>query len=286
MAIKQPRPAATDPVVRRWLETSIFEIIPMHGMDAVVAALPTGVHVHVTRSPAQVLEKSLEAARDVARRRPDVTVVPHIAARCIRDRRHLADILQMLAQAGIHDAFVVSGDDTDRAAGYTDSLGVVRDMRELAPDFGSIGIPGYPDGHPFIADDVLARALRDKARYADFISTQICFSMPAIASWLYGVRAAGIDLPVYIGVPGVINRARLLRIAIRIGVGQSTRFLLSNRKIAGSLLGASTYRPDAIVEGLRHLPDLDPLNVAGFHLNTFNQVEATEAWRQSHLASS
>lgn len=285
MAIKIPRPVATDPVVRGWLETSIFEIIPMRGMDAVVASLPPGVRVHVTRSPAQPLETSLHAAVDVARRRSDLTVVPHLAARCIRNRRHLTSLVHMLAQAGINDAFVIAGDATDRPAGYVDSLGVIRDLRELAPDFGSIGIPGYPDGHPFIAEEVLAQALQDKARYADFISTQMCFSTPAISAWLLAVRAVGVDLPVHVGVPGVISRARLLRVAIRIGVGQSTRFLRTNRNIAGTLLGSSTYRPDAIVDGLRHLPDVGQLNVAGFHLNTFNQVDATEAWRQELLAS-
>lgn len=285
MAYMDPRPATIDPFLERWLRASMFEIIPTSDMDAVLAHVPRGARVHVTRSAAQAPDKFLDQVRRVVHHRPDVTVVPHIAARCIRNRRHLADIVHALMDVGVRDAFVISGDGTDRAAGYVDGLSVIRDMREIAPDFGRIGIPGYPGGHPFIADGVLAEALRDKAPYADFVCTQMCFSVPTIAAWLGAVRAAGVALPVYISVPGVMSRVRLLRIAVRIGVGQSTRFLRTHGRLAGALLGSSTYRPDAIVAGLRRTPDIDRLGVAGFTLCTFNQVEATEAWRQQQLVS-
>lgn len=274
---------AFDPAIRRWLGASIFEIIPVRGMDAAVEALPRGVCVHITRSPAQGLVKLLDAARHVARRRPDLTVVPHIAARCVEDRRHLARILHALAGANINDAFVIAGDATNVAAGYTDGLSLIRDIRALAPDFGHIGIPGYPDGHPFIASDVLARALLGKARYADSISTQMCFNARTIAVWLWAVRTAGIELPVYVCVPGIFSRARLLKIAMHIGVGQSTRFLYKSRELAGKLLGSSIYRPDEFIDAICRELATERLDVAGLHINTFNQVQATEAWRQSCL---
>ncbi len=280
---EQPHATTYDPVIGRWLGASIFEITPVWGMDAAVEALPRGARVHVTRSPAQRLAKSLDAACGVARKRPDLTVVPHIAARRVEDRRHLARILHALAGAGINDAFVVAGDSTDVAAGYIDGLGLIRDIRVLAPDFGRIGIPGYPDGHPFIASDALTCALQDKARYADFISTQMCFSAPVIATWLRAVRAAGIELPVYVGVPGIVNRLRLLKTAMHIGVGQSTRFLSKSGELAGNLLGSSVYRPDEIIEAMRRVLATERLDITGLHINTFNQMQATEAWRQSWL---
>ncbi|WP_416140152.1 hypothetical protein ACM26W_07225 [Halomonas sp. HK25] len=37
-------------------------------------------------------------------------VVPHLAARLVRDRPHLIGLLERLAALGVEDAFVVGGD--------------------------------------------------------------------------------------------------------------------------------------------------------------------------------
>jgi len=92
------------------------------------------------------------------------------------------------------------------------------------------------------------------------------------------VREEGIHLPVYFGIPGVLERKKLLEISVRVGVGDSTRFLTNHVGMIARLLRSPIYNPDPLVAGasaLLHLAD-----VKGFHIYTFNQCQATESWRQ------
>ena len=114
--------------------------------------------------------------------------------------------------------------------------------------------------------------------------SQVCFEPATIAWWIGAVRERGVDLPIDVGIPGVASRTKLLRIARRIGVGESIGFLAKRRSWIAQLLKPVGYSPDHIVEGL--VPTLlDPAAaVAGFHVYTFNEIAATEAWRRARLA--
>jgi methylenetetrahydrofolate reductase (NADPH) len=101
--------------------------------------------------------------------------------------------------------------------------------------------------------------------------------------WLAGVRQQGIDLPVHIGVPGVLDSRQLLRISMKIGVGDSMRFLSKHTRLAARLLKPGRYAPDRLVAGLAPYLDDPRYNIGGLHINTFNQVESTETWRQQVL---
>ena len=72
-------------------------------------------------------------------------------------------------------------------------------MAEIGHPLSEIGIPAYPQGHAFIADAPLLEALRAKAAFASYMTTQLCFDPNAIASWLAARRAEGITLPVHLG---------------------------------------------------------------------------------------
>jgi methylenetetrahydrofolate reductase (NADPH) len=104
-----------------------------------------------------------------------------------------------------------------------------------------------------------------------------------IAQWIERVRARGTYLPIWIGVPGAVDHARLLRISMTIGLGESTRFLRANRHVLSRLIGRR-YRPERLIEALGAVCADPAANVAGFHLYTFNDVERTERWRRHTLA--
>lgn len=113
--------------------------------------------------------------------------------------------------------------------------------------------------------------------------TQLCFDGALLQRWLRRVRNEGLSLPVYIGIPGALERRRLLGIALRIGLGDSIRFVRKNGGITGGLLGSSHYTPDDLLRQMDDDFDDAGLNIAGLHINTFNQVQATEQWRQDYL---
>ncbi len=256
----------------------LFELIPLKNVETQAAFLPAGATVSVTASPAKGLEATIALAVSLAAR--GFRVVPHLAAHMVSDRAHLADILRQCAGAGIDRAFVVGGD-AEHPGEYRDGLALLRAMAELGHPFANVGIPCYPQGHPTIADDVLLRALVDKAPFAASMTTQLCFDPKAIAGWVAARRAAGLELPVVVGIPGVAEPQKLLSIAARIGVSDTKRFVMKNTGFLLLMLrSAGFYKPDGLLDDLAPLFADPAAAVRGIHIYTFNNVEATEAWRR------
>jgi methylenetetrahydrofolate reductase (NADPH) len=203
----------------------------------------------------------------------------------IRDRAHLHDIVAWLEGVGADRAFVVGGDAKEPGA-YPDGLSLLREMAEVGHPLSEVGIPCYPQGHAFIPDAPLLGALRAKAAFASYMTTQLCFDPGAVAMWLAARRAEGLALPVHIGIPGVAEPHRLLAISARIGVVDTHRFLVKNTRFVARLIrSGGFYRPDGLLEGLAPLIADPAAGAADLHVYTFNAVEVTEAWRRRYLAT-
>jgi methylenetetrahydrofolate reductase (NADPH) len=158
-------------------------------------------------------------------------------------------------------------------------------MVDIGHPFTEIGVPCYPQGHPDIPTDRLLEALAAKQPYASYMTTQMCFDPKAIGMFIAGRRAAGVTLPVHIGLPGVAELQKLATIAARIGVKDSKRFLSKNIRLVGQLVRPGGYRPDGLLEGLAPVLADPAADVRDLHVYTFNQVETTEEWRARYLAA-
>jgi methylenetetrahydrofolate reductase (NADPH) len=264
------------------LEDPCFEIIPLKGIEKKVGGLPPGSDVAITCSP----DKGISATLDLTRRLRDsgFTLIPHIAARMVEDEAHLRDILGQLDGLGVHRIFVVGGDAEQPAGNFDSSLQLLQLMSTLDHGIDVVGIGAYPEGHPLIDDLTLSRFLQEKQPFAAYMVTQMCFDPETIVDWLRRIRAEGVDLPVHIGVPGVGERAKLLRVALKIGVGQSARFLRSNLGLVGRMIKPGGYSPDELLLGLAPHFDMPPYGIEGVHFYSFNQIESTEKWRAEMLA--
>ncbi len=239
--------------------------------------LPAGATVSVTASPAKGLEATVALSEALQAR--GFRAVPHLSARMVRDRAHLADLIAWLEGAGVDRAFIVGGD-AKEPGDFPDGLSLLRAMAEIGHPLAEVGIPCYPQGHAFIADAPLAAALREKAGYASYMTTQLCFDPVAIGTWLAARRAEGLHLPVHIGLPGVAEPHKLLAISARIGVADTHRFLTKNLRFVARLVrSGGFYRPDGLLDGLAPIAADPAMGVADIHLYTFNNIEATEAWR-------
>ena len=249
-----------------------YELIPLRNAIEQAAFLPPGATVTVTASPTRGIEPTLDLAEHLASQ--GFEAVPHLAAHQFEDSEHLDMVLRRIRDAGITKAFVIGGDGPAQGV-YPDALSLLQAIRTSDASPAEIGIGGYPEGHPSIPADKLLAALVAKAPLADYITTQMCFDPGAIRRWIESIRAAGITLPVHLGLPGAIDPAKLLTISARIGVGESARYLRKNRGVLSWLL--PWRRPDAhrILTAL----DCAALGIERAHLFTFNQVEATvRAW--------
>ena len=268
--------------LRSILKAPTFELIPLAGAMAETAHLPGGSRVAVTSSPRLGLEATLELTEQLES--SGFRAVPHLAARMVRDRAHLRDVLARLAASGTDRAFVVAGDALDHGT-YSDGLTLLREMAEIGRLPSEIGIPCYPQGHTFISDRRLLDALRAKAPFASYMTTQLCFDPAAIASFVAARRAEGIELPVHVGVPGVAKPQRLLSISARIGVRDTRRFVAKNTRFVGRLIrSGGFYSPGALLEDLGPLLSDPAAAIVGLHIYTFNAVKQTEDWRRRYLA--
>lgn len=266
----------------RVLGAPTFELVPLKNALDQAAFLPAGATVSVTASPTKGLEATVGLCEQLQAR--GFRAVPHLSARMVRDRAHLGELIAWLESAGVDRAFVVGGDAKEPGA-FADGLALLREMAEIGHPLAEIGIPCYPQGHPFIADGPLLDALRDKAAFANYMTTQLCFDPGAIATWIAARRAEGVGLPIHVGVPGVAEPHKLLAISARIGVADTHRFLTKNLRFVAKLVrSGGFYRPDALLEGLApHLAD-PTAGIVDLHMYTFNAVDTFETWRRAYLA--
>jgi methylenetetrahydrofolate reductase (NADH) len=261
-----------------------FELVPLQSAREQMEHLPDGSTVSVTWSPRRGLEPTLAICEELAAR--GFRAVPHIAARQVRDEGQLVEIVERTRAAGIREIFAVGGDATEPEGPFPSALEMLLCLDHLGQRFDRVGVAGYPEPHPLVEDAVMLRALMDKQRLANYIVTQICYSAGHLFDWIDRIRRAGVELPVYIGLPGAVRRAKLLEISLRIGVGDSIRYLRKQGGTVARLLRSRAYRPDEFVAGVASGLERRHDDVVGFHINTFNQVESTERWRREVLAGS
>ncbi|MBN1527513.1 MAG: methylenetetrahydrofolate reductase [Thermoleophilaceae bacterium] len=258
-----------------------FEVLPLEGIEEEVAAhLSTGQKVTITASPSRGLDATLEVAERLSAL--GYPVVPHLSARLIRDRAHLDSLLDRALAAGVRELFVLAGDPPHPAGEFTGAAELLHAMGGRRAEFDAIGITGYPESHHLISDEETISAMFAKAPMATHIVSQVCFDADVIAGWIRAVRERGTGLPIWIGLPGSVHRARLVRVSMKMGLGESSRFLRHNRGFASRLLGRR-FSPGSLISALEPVTSDPSAQVAGFHLYTFNEVARTERWRRRML---
>ena len=265
------------------LREASYEVLPFRRTEeAVLAHVPREVRLTVTTTEARGLDPTLDVAERLAGH--GYAVAPHLAARLVRDEAHLTDVIARLREAGIDGVFVIGGDAAEPAGPFPDALSLLERLQSLGHPFRTIGVAGYPEGHGRIPDHVIDEALRRKATHATQVITQMCFQAQVTASWAKAVRDRGVHLLVRVGIPGAVNRQKLVRISAGLGLGQSARFLAKQQNLIWRFFLPGGYRPDRLLDGLApELAQSDSI-LGGLHVFTFNELEKTEAWRQQRLA--
>ena len=276
--------AATKPseVLARFLAHPRYEVLPTdEAFELVSGHVPTGVTITVTSSPRRGIEATLALAEKLAT--AGYEVVPHLAARLVRNESHLNEILGRLAAIGGR-VFVVAGDSQEAAGAFPDSVSLLEAIAAHKPAMTEIGVTGYPERHSFIDDDLTIQAMWDKRRQATYIVSNLCFDVRVVKKWVARVRKRHVTLPVYIGMAGVADPAKLLRVSTRIGIADSARFLRGHTNWLMRMIQPGGYAPERFATGL--MPELarPEMLVAGLHVFTFNEIEPTERWRQQMLA--
>jgi methylenetetrahydrofolate reductase (NADPH) len=266
-----------------YLRAPRYEVLPTEDVEGLVTTLvPTEVTITITASPRRGMEATINLAERLSHQ--GYSVVPHLSARLIRDASHLREVLDAIKRMGVRGVFVIAGDAREPAGEFPDSVSLLEAMMRAGHDLDDIGVSGYPESHSFIDDDMTIQAMWDKRRIATYMVSNLCFDPRVVKQWVGRVRRRRVELPVYIGMAGVADAAKLLRISTRIGVVDSARFLRGHSNWFLRMMQPGGYSPERFVKGL--LPDIaaPERKVAGLHVFTFNEIEPTERWRQEMLA--
>ncbi len=269
-------------VLASLLDQAYLEVFPTRTIMDRLIHIPRHSYVSITCSPVHGLEPTLKLVEKL-RALPEerqLKLIPHISARMIRDKGHLREILARLEAARVESVFVPGGDAPEPAGEYDCALDVLRDMAEIGHTIEDVGIAAHPEGHPLVKDRELLRLLLEKQQFASYLVTQMCFESQALIDWLKVIRQAGVSLPAWIGLPGVADMGKLISLSLRIGVGQSVKVLKKQKGMFRKMISAKPYQPDDLLAGLEPCLGDPEINIPGFHLFSFNDIERTERWRK------
>ncbi|MFJ5033968.1 methylenetetrahydrofolate reductase [Streptomyces sp. NPDC088560] len=244
-------------------------------------SIPPGTRINITFLAGEDLGMRRTAARAV--KRLGFVPVPHVSARRLPSRDALDAFLSALAEDGTaENVFVVGGDPARPEGPYEDSLAVLRTGLLQRHGVRHVGISGYPEGHPAIADGTLWSALTDKAavigaqRFDGDVITQFGFDVEPVLTWLETTRARGVHLPVRIGVPGPAGVRRLLGYATRFGVATSASVARKYGFSLTNLMG--TTGPDRFLHTLARRYDSERHGTVKVHFYTFGGLRHTAEW--------
>jgi len=243
-------------------------------------ALPAGTLVYLSAIPGRPQEEVVEQAVHV--RTAGLEPVPHLAVRNFASREMLADMLVRLTGAGVRRLLLIAGDRAEPAGPLRGALDAIDSGLLSRGGIAEIGVAGYPEGHPRIADLELERLLAAKLEAAAqtglrvVIVTQFCLDAAPIIAWVKRLRAQGIDHPVRVGLAGPTSLTTLMRYAKRCGVRASAQGLARNAGLMKHLLGASA--PDGIIRALIEVNRDGELGDIAPHLFSFGGIGATARW--------
>jgi methylenetetrahydrofolate reductase (NADPH) len=265
----------------RLLEHIRYEVLPTATIeDKLLEHVPVERTLTVTASPNKGLEETLDLTERLTGH--GYVAIPHLAARMVRDRAELVEICDRLSGKGITRIFVPGGD-ADPPGAYPDALSLLQELAEIDHPFSHVGITGYPESHPTIHDDLTIQSMWDKRRYATHIVSNLTFDPSVLTGWVRRMRKRGITQPLLLGVPGPVDRAKLLAMAGKIGVGESTRFLVKHKGTFARLAAPGGFTGEKFLQKCATELGAPEFGLEGVHVFTFNQVAETEKWRTELL---
>lgn len=162
--------------------------------------------------------------------------------------------------------------------------GLIRFLREKFGDRITIACSGIPEGHilsPNMASDT-AFLKRKQDAGADFIITQLTFDMDRFARWMEEIRAAGVTLPVAVGVMPVLDRDKCIRHCVSMNGCAIPRSLA--RHISKYYDDPEGFREAGMDYTVQQMYEYLQLGVNDLHIYALNQSAAVdEILRRSGL---
>ena len=285
---RKEAPVAPGRAVAAFLDGYSIEVMPRTAekVQDFKALLPRGTRVYIAHIEGTPIEDMLATAKRIARDGFDV--MPHFPARIIPDRATLADwINRYRTEAGVDQALLLGGGVNTPAGDFHSSMQLIE--TGLFDGFTRLHVAGHPEGNKDIAggEKVITDALHWKQAYANrtdakmAITTQFCFESAPVIAWANGLKAAGIDMPIHIGIAGPAKLQTLIKFAIACGVGASLRVLQKRAMDVTKLL--LPYEPAEVVADLAAHKAANPgFNIEQVHFFPLGGIKTSAVWAADH----
>jgi len=232
--------------------------------------LPAGKRMYVSHLPKQSWEETIAATREVGV--AGFVPIPHVPVRLLSSAETADRVIGALA-VYTNEVLLIAGDYAQPSGPYASTLDLMRTGLLQHHGLTGVSFAGHPEGHPRVALDEIRRAELDKARWieeaglASSLVTQFFFESAPFLEWTNTLRDAGVRSKIVAGVAGPASIAKLVRFAVRCGVGRSLRALSSRPNVMTQLLnehGPETLLAELAQARLEGGVSFDAIHVFGF----------------------
>jgi methylenetetrahydrofolate reductase (NADPH) len=280
--------AQVNPQVEALLKDYSIEVMPRTAekVENFRDLLPEGTRVYIAHIEGTPIEDMVTTAARLAK--DGYAVMPHFPARIIKDQATLADwIARYQGEASVDQALLLAGGVAQPHGDYLSSMQLLETGLFDKAGFKRLHVAGHPEGNKDIDPDGSMKnvdeALSWKQKFSETtdaemaLATQFAFEAGPVIEWANAIKAAGVDIPIHIGVAGPAKLQTLIKFAIACGVGPSLKVLQKRAMDVTKLL--LPYEPTEFVSELAAYKAANPdFNITHVHFFPLGGIKTNGNW--------
>ncbi|KAA0920968.1 methylenetetrahydrofolate reductase [Aquicoccus porphyridii] len=296
---KDTTPGAASPVspqVEAFLKGYSIEVMPRTAekVENFRDLLPAGTRVYIAHIEGTPIEEMVATAARLAR--DGYPVMPHFPARIIHDTAMLENWIAMYqGEAGVDQALLLAGGVNKPHGDFHSSMQLLETGLFDKAGFKRLHVAGHPEGNRDIDPDGGMKNVEDaihwKQRFSErtdakmALATQFAFEAAPIVKWADGLKAAGITLPIHIGIAGPAKLQTMIKFAVACGVGPSIRVLQRRARDVSKLL--LPYEPTDVLTDLAAHKAANPDSlIEQVHFFPLGGIKTNAQWAIDHGGTS
>ena len=248
--------------------------------------LPEGTRVYIAHIEGTPIEDMVATAKRL--NADGYPVMPHFPARIIKDAKTLENWIAMYqGEADVKQALLLAGGVAEPHGAFDSSMQLMETGLFDKAGFKRLHVAGHPEGNRDIDPDGSMKNVMDALRWKqDFanrtdaemaLATQFAFEAGPIIKWADSLKAAGIDLPIHIGIAGPAKLQTLIKFAIACGVGPSLKVLQKRARDVSKLL--LPFEPTEVIAELAAHKAANPdFNITNVHFFPLGGIKTNAEW--------
>ncbi|MCR9155797.1 MAG: methylenetetrahydrofolate reductase [Rhodobacteraceae bacterium] len=278
----------TTPEMEAFLKGYSIEVMPRTAekVEDFRELLAPGTRVYIAHIESTPIEDMVATAKRLADQ--GYPVMPHFPARIIKDAATLADwIARYQGEAGVDQALLLAGGVAKPHGDFDSSMQLMETGLFDKAGFKRLHVAGHPEGNKDIDPNGGMKNVEDALRWKQAffertdakmaLATQFAFDADPIIKWVDDLSAAGIRLPVHIGIAGPAKLQTLIKFAIACGVGPSLKVLQKRAMDVSKLL--LPYEPtDVLTKLAAHKAKNPDFNIEQVHFFPLGGIKTNATW--------